>query len=244
MSTSWATFAFEAANFLLLVALLGYFFFRPVRALIEERRAALEGERREASDALRQVELERKQLLAERSSQQAELHDLREQRLRAAEDEKTAMLASARAQLEREREQLDLELGAARRAQLGAQARDGAFAARWIVGRLLELLNRPGLERELASSACRELARLHALGELGHVVLESAAPPSDELLSRVASAAGAEPEAIVTRVDPELIGGIRILCSRGLVDTTIAGLSARAEQLLAERLDAEPRDHG
>jgi hypothetical protein len=38
VSASWVTFAFEAANFLLLTALLAWLFFRPLRAALERRR--------------------------------------------------------------------------------------------------------------------------------------------------------------------------------------------------------------
>ena len=61
MSASWVTFVFEAANFLVLAALLGRLFFRPVRDALERRRAELEGER----EAARRVREEAEAALAE-----------------------------------------------------------------------------------------------------------------------------------------------------------------------------------
>jgi F0F1-type ATP synthase membrane subunit b/b' len=82
VSPTWVTFAFEAANFALLAALLAWIFFRPVRAALERRRSQLEGEARAAAAAHEQAERERAAAIAQRSAQQAELEASRT-RLRA-----------------------------------------------------------------------------------------------------------------------------------------------------------------
>src|SRR5512145_450223 len=232
MSPSWVTFAFEVANFLLLTALLGWLFFRPVRAALERRRSQLEAEQRAAAEARERAEREREEVLARRRAEQAELERAREELRREAEAEKQELLEACRAQLKRERSQLDQELHAARRAQARALARDAAFAAHVIVERLLAELKGAELEELLLGSACRSLAELGAHGPLAPLVIESAAPLDASTLGRLAAAAGVAREGATTRVDPDLIAGLRVLTARGLVDATVSGIAAQAERLL------------
>jgi len=56
LSATWVTFLFEAANFLLLAAVLGWLFFRPVRDALERRRSELESEQRAATEARAEAE--------------------------------------------------------------------------------------------------------------------------------------------------------------------------------------------
>jgi F-type H+-transporting ATPase subunit b len=243
VSPSWVTFAFEVANFLLLTALLGWLFFRPVRAALERRRSQLESEQRAAAEARGRAEREHEEALARRRAEQAELERVREQLRGEAEGEKQALLEAGRAQLKRERSQLDQELRAARRGQTRALARDAAFAAHAIVERLLAELKGPDLEELLVGSACRNLGELRARGPLAPVVIESAAPLDAGTLARLAAAAGIAREDATTRVDPDLIAGLRVLTAHGLVDATVSGISAQAERLLVSRIESENHRH-
>ena len=243
MSASWVTFAFEAANFLLLAALLGWLFFRPVRAAIERRRGQIEGEQRAAAAAREQAVREREQLLAERREQQTQQDALRERLQREAEGEKEASIAAAREQMQRERKRLEQELLAQRRAQVRTSARDAAHAACEVVRQLLAALKGPELEEMLACAACRELEGLRARGALAPIVIESAEPLAPEARARVLAAAGAPSGPASERLDPELIAGLRVYTARGLVDATVAGASAQAERLLVSRLEAVTAGH-
>lgn len=243
MSAGWVTFAFEAANFLLLAVLLAWLFFRPVRAVLERRRGEIEGEQRAAAAAREQAERAREQLAAERSAQDAELAASRERLAREAESEREALLEAGRAQIRRERERLDLELRAARRAETRALARDAAFAAHAIVRRLLSELKGPDLEEMLRASACRNLEQLCRGGSLAPIVIESAEPLDPAQQARLASAAGVERDAASLRIDPDLVAGLRVLTARGLVDATVSGISAQTERLLVSRIDGENDRH-
>jgi F-type H+-transporting ATPase subunit b len=243
VSAGWVTFAFEAANFLLLMALLAWLFFRPVREALERRRGEIEGEQRAAAAAHEEAERERAQLAAERAAREVELGAARERLAREAESEREALLEAGRTQLKRERERLDLELRAARRAQTRALARDAAFAAHAIVRRLLAELKGPELEETLLASACRDLEELGRGGRLAPIVIESAGPLVPAQEGRIAAAAGVESDAASTRIDPELVAGLRILTARGLVDATVAGISAQTEHLLVSRIDGENDRH-
>jgi F0F1-type ATP synthase membrane subunit b/b' len=243
VSPSWVTFAFEVANFLLLTALLAWLFFRPVRAALERRRSQLESEQRAAAEARGRAEREHEDALARRRAEQAELERSRDQLRGEAESEKQALLEAGRAQLKRERGQLDQELNAARRAQTRMLARDAAFAAHAIVQRLLAELKGPDLEELLLGCACRNLGELRARGPLAPLVIESAATLDAGALARLAAAAGSARADVTTRVDPELIAGLRVLTAHGLVDATVSGISAQAERLLVGRIESENQRH-
>lgn len=244
MSASWITFAFEVANFLLLAALLGWLFFRPVRAALERRRSELENERCAALAAREQAERERSEAQAQRAEQQTGLDALRDRLRHEAEAEKQDLLERGRAQMQRERERVEQELLALRRAQARASARDAACAAHEIVRRLLAELNGPELEELLVSAACRELEALRASGgPLAPLVIESARPLAPETGRRLLAAAGNGAGDASVRVDPELIAGLRVLSARGLVDASVAGISGQTEQLLVQHVAGEPPGH-
>src|SRR5579863_9351542 len=75
MTINWWTLGIQAVNVVILVWLLGHFFWRPVAAMIEQRRAATrkvlaeaEAERSAASAALAQIERTRAGFASERLS--------------------------------------------------------------------------------------------------------------------------------------------------------------------------------
>lgn len=244
MSETWATFLFQAANFLLLAAVLGWLFFRPVRDALESRRSALEDERRAAADARAEAD----RVLAEAHARRRELEDsldgLRERVRAEAEAERERILEAARAQTRRERDGVKEDLVSLRRAQAHALARDAALAARQIVVGLLENMEGPDLEASLLRAAARELHSLRASGPLAPVVIESARPLAEEGACALASAAAVAPEETTRRVDDGLVAGVRVVTARGLVDASAAGLASQAERVLLGQLGQESLEHG
>ena len=244
MSPSWVTFLFEAANFLLLAALLGWVFFRPVRGALERRRAALEAEEREAAEGRARAE----RALAEVAARQSELErshaSLRERVREEAERERLRVLGAAREQAQRERETLKAELAALRRGQAKRIAADAAAAARGVVVRLLERIEGPDLEQALVAAAGREFAKLAAEGPVTPVIVESAGALEPTTLDALAKAAGIPGSEMSSRRVPELGAGIRILTARGLIDASAAGLAAHAERALVARFTAEAAENG
>lgn len=242
MSASWVTFVFEAANFVLLAAVLGWLFFRPVREALERRRQELENERRAAAEARQQAEQERQGAASRRSELDRSVAEVRDRARREAEQEKQGILAEARAQIRREREAVAKELMVARGAGARDRSRDAAFAAREIVARLLQELEGPELEKMLLAAASRQLADLHSSGSLTPLVVESASALDGAAVAALAEAAGAGQPDLTCRVDPELIAGVRILTARGLVDVSVAGLASEAERLLLSHLESANGD--
>lgn len=238
MSTTFSTFLFEAANFLLLAALLGWVFFQPVRAALEQRRAGLETAQREA-DARR---AEAQRLLdgsrAREAQMQASLAELRARLAREAGSERDKLLAAAREQAQRERDALEAELAAQRRSQARVLSRDAVSAVREILVRLLAQIDGPELEKSLLDAAGRRLMELAADGPLVPAIVESAQTLAPEAIEALARALGCPASALSQRVVPDLVAGVRVLTARGLVDASAAGLATHAERTLLARLDA------
>jgi F-type H+-transporting ATPase subunit b len=239
VSATWVTFFFEAANFLLLAAVLGWFFFRPVRDLLERRRSEIEAEQKAAAEARTKAE----EVLQEAQTQRVEVEKARtsmQERVRKeAEKEREAILDAARTQVDREREKLKEELVSLRRAQGRSLAADAAFAAREIVARLLERIESPDLDAQLLGEACRELEKLKDSGSLAPIVVEAAREVTEAELGALAEAAGVSADEARARIDEDLLAGFRVVTSRGLVDVSAAGLAAQAERALAGRMEQE-----
>lgn len=243
MSPSWATFLFETANFLLLAALLGWLFFRPVRGMLERQRAELEAERREAEEGREAARRELDAAQRRRAELETSLAELRERGRREAEREAARLLDEAREQARRERDALESELLALRRSEARARSLDSVGAAREIVVRLLGRIGGPDVDRALLRVARDELALLAAGGALDPVIVESAEPLGSEAISALADAAGVAGDRVGRRIVPELVAGVRILTGRGLVDASAAGLAAQAERAIVARIDGEAATH-
>jgi F0F1-type ATP synthase membrane subunit b/b' len=244
VSASWVTFLFEAANFLLLAAVLGWIFFRPVRDALERRRSELESEQQAAANARAEAENVLQHARERRSELEGSLEELRERVRREAETEAERLVEVARVQTQLERETLKGELDSQRRAQARSLVRDAAFAAREIVVRLLDEIEGPNLEHALLRTACRDLEKLRSSGSLAPVVIESTRPLDDAVIATLAEAAGIGPADAAQRVDPDLVAGLRVLTARGLVDASAKGLATQAERFLVDKLDRENSDHG
>ncbi len=118
MTINWWTLGIQAVNVVILVWLLGHFFWRPVVAMIEQRRAATrkvlaeaEAERSAASAALAQIERTRAGFASERLSildtaRQA-ADRAREARLGEAEKEAQALRDAAQAAIAKDRQAAD-----------------------------------------------------------------------------------------------------------------------------------------
>jgi F-type H+-transporting ATPase subunit b len=235
VSASLTTFLFEAGNFVVLAAVLGWLFFRPVQAAIERRRAALEAERQEADHIRAEAERRLAEVEARRREVEGSLEPLRVEARRAAERQAAEIVDAARTQAAEDRARLEGELVARRREHARTLARDAAAAARTLVTRLLADIGGPGLDAALARAACQRLAAIPEANRTGSIEVEAARPLDAETRARFVEAAG--PAATVKdRVVPELGAGVRVIASAGLVDASAAGLAAWAERELVARI--------
>jgi len=157
MDFDWTTFALEAVNFLILVWILKHFFYRPVLAVIETRRAENEKSLVQA-DTLRseaqslkdeyanRLEAWERERVAAKARLDEEISAARAARLAALEGEIT--------QERKRREALETRARSDRQQTLERQA--VTIAARF-AARLLERLAGPELEAKLVDLALSEL---------------------------------------------------------------------------------------
>ena len=160
MSPTLTTFLFEAANFLVLAAVLGWLFFKPVRQALADRRAKFEADSVQAAEKLAEAEKAQQEIDATRANLQAELNELRTRELEAARRQADQILADARTAAEREREMSHRQAARMSDTQRDTLAEVSAAAAAETVGRLLEQIGGPDLQSALIESACQQLGSL------------------------------------------------------------------------------------
>jgi F0F1-type ATP synthase membrane subunit b/b' len=243
VSPAWTTFLFEAVNFVILTAGLGWLLFRPLRHVLADRRAALAQEMEGVAAKRAKVEQLQETLQQRSTALDAELDHLRQSALAAAQQEAEHIRAAARADAERERQAAHQRLAYLEEAQMERLAAAVATAAGAAVLRLLQQLGGPDLERGLLQAACRTLQALE--GEaLGTVTVESAQPLDQETTTALTTVLGDAARTTVFRVTPSLGTGIRISTSHGLVDASATGLAAFAQRTLTTYLDKQQHRPG
>lgn len=216
MQIDWFTFAAQAVNFLVLVALLQRLLYRPLVSAMERRQEEIDrrleegaGMEREARDRAEALERERR-----------ELEERREELLRAAEGEAEArrseLLEEAReevgARRRRWQEALDRERESFLEELRGRVAEEAVAVAR----RALADLADADLERRAAD---RFVARLEGLDEAGRQELGSA-------LKRAVERVGEEP---LVESSFELPEEVRTRIVRALDDLLPGGRTVRFE---------------
>jgi len=236
------TFIFQIINFLILLAILGRFFYGPVLDVMQRRQAQIDARIDDAEQRARLADAERHEL-----ARQAE----------TAAREAAALVESARNEAARERQRL-LEaakaeaaavIDAARKsAAAEAQAAEGRLRGRLsesavkIAGTLIrdaagKAVHEALVERLLAEGwgideTAREQLRLDFQKGSGQLVVQSAYPlaPSQESLLReqAARALGRSPESLTLAAHelPDLIAGIQVLAGALVIDMSVKHLLA------------------
>ena len=235
MSATLTTFLFEAVNFLVLVALLSWLFFKPVRQALAEHRARLEALSHEATQQLAAAEQTRAEAEAQRQALRDELTQLRAQTLAVAGQEAETIVARASEQAQRAKQAAQQQVARFDEMHMATLARAVAAAAGTVVGRLLTDIAGPNLHAALLCAACEQLRKL-ALDAVP-VTVESAEPLSEHSRARLDEALGPAAPTALRRVVPDLGGGVRITTPRGVVDASILGLAAFAQRALTVELE-------
>ena len=140
MRIDWWTLGLQTVNVLILVAILARFLFRPVIAIMDERRAA-------AAKILADAEAEKAKAIAAREAAKAESDRIAASRdavlARAAEEanaQREAALAAAREEADQVRASAETELRWARVAEEAAASDRSARLAVDVAGKLMERL--------------------------------------------------------------------------------------------------------
>lgn len=219
MTIDWWTLGIQTVNITILVWLLGRFFWRPVAAMIEQRRITAEttlkeaeASRTKAVAALAEIEQTRAGFAAERDAILAAAQEdaARANTARLAEEATAAAAreAAARAAIAKERAEAE-----------AAWARSAASLATEIAGRLAARLDGAAVRAAFLDwllqglRALPEPVRQAAAAEDASLVATTATPldsaEQDRCRALIGEALGARPE-ISFMVDPALVAGFEL----------------------------------
>jgi F-type H+-transporting ATPase subunit b len=219
MTIDWWTLGIQAVNVVILIWLLARFFWRPVAAMIEQRRATAqqilveaEKKRSQATDALAEIERTRAGFDTEREAVIAAAQEATEKAraalLASAAKEAAALGASARTAIEKERDAA--EAAWAERANVLAVEIAGRLVARldgpvvsaaFLDGLLQEIRSLPGPVRDaVASNAV--ILEVTSATEIGSA-------DQERYRTSIGEAFGVRPQ-ITFKMDPTLIAGLEL----------------------------------
>ncbi len=232
MLIDWFTVFAQTVNFLILIALLKRFLYRPLLGLLARREAEIRARLDESAAARRIAEAEAARLADERRALAAHREDL----LAAARAEGEAFLeqelATARARVAAQREEWQAAF-AQERERFGRRVRLGLGGAFFRLARkALGDLAGQDLEAHLMASF---LAREDAVAAPGPVTVRSGFAIEEPARQQLHAMAGARPVRFLTA--PELGFGIEIVADGHKIawnlDRYLHDLEAEAEALLA-----------
>jgi F-type H+-transporting ATPase subunit b len=240
MRIDWWTLALQTVNVLILIWILSRFLFRPVVAVIEERRAAAarvladaEAAKKQAADARDAAEAESTRIAAARDN-------VLRQAAEDAEAQRASALAAAREEVDQLRAAAETEMQWTRAAEKAAASDRAAKLAVDIAGKLLARLPDSarvdgfvdGLAKALASLpdasrdglAAAATPRLTAARPLTAEETQSCRDAFDKALGR--------PLDFVVAVDPALIAGLELETPHAVVRNSFRNDLARVVQEL------------
>ncbi len=219
MTIDWWTLAFQTVNVVVLIGLLGRFFWRPIAAMIEQRRGAAQhmldeatAKRAEATAAAAEIDRTRAGFARERDAILAEAQKTAERahaaRLAAAETEAAALVAAAQATIASDKAAVD-------KAWAERASRLGVDIAQRLVARLDDRLVRAafldGLLKEIRTLPEPERQAVAANGVALEAVSATALDADDQARCQtlIGEAFGAHPQ-IAFKTDPALIAGLEL----------------------------------
>lgn len=219
MTLSWWTLGIQTVNVVILIWLLGRFFWRPVAAMIEQRRATAqrivaeaEAKRSEATTALAEIERTRAGFAQERETIMAEAHE-------ASERERTTRLAEAEKQVRALEDAMKTTIAREKQAVDKAWAERASRLAVDIAERLAARLDGPAVRAAFLDWLVKEIralptsARQAAAAE--GITLEATSATAllpadqDRYREQIGAALGVHPQ-IVFKADSALIAGLEL----------------------------------
>jgi F-type H+-transporting ATPase subunit b len=234
------TFLFQVVNFLVLVAILRWLLYRPLRDAIDRRREANARAQADAEAARREAAA----LQATLGQQLADLDRRREAVIREARDraeaERQALMADTESTIRRRRQEVEQQCARERDEAWRSLRAELVHSAVELADRLLGEACDSTLQRQLAGRLVEELRRIpdderqELRGEWDDgeaAVVETAAELNGEILSdlggAIESLAG-RPLGVSVQVRPDLLGGVRLRIGGHVWDASMAG---RLEEL-------------
>jgi len=230
LSPALANLLFEAANFLVLAAVLSWVLFKPVRRALDTERERHAAEQQESERLRAEVALltEQTRRLTQEAERDIELR--RQQILNAAEREASELVEEARRSERVQRQALTREFDATRAAEVAELGPLVGSVAAEAVRQLLQAVQGPSIDAALVRAACEKLETLPADARRSAQV-ESARPLEAEARSVLESALGG---AVMERVVPELGCGVRVTTTAGQVDATALSLARHVARCVSD----------
>jgi F0F1-type ATP synthase membrane subunit b/b' len=229
MTPALANFLFEAVNFALLAAVLGWILFKPVRRTLDRERERQIQNDKEQARLRAEAEALLEDARAAREHTDQETAKRREETLAAAREEATRFLEEARRSRMAERRAFEQELATRRAGEATALTEAVAHIASESVTELLASLEGPDLDAALTRAACAELKGLSASGRYS-ILVESAHRLSAEMRQLLEVAVGG---AFEERVVAELGAGVRVTTPAGQIDATALSIARQAARTIA-----------
>jgi F-type H+-transporting ATPase subunit b len=214
---------FYIINFIVLVVLLRLLLYKPVLTMFEARRAKIEKglqDAREAEAALANAETEKKRVL---DIARAEAQKVRAEAAQQAEQDAAKIRADASAEAKKIRDEAMSELGNERDKMLselrGQVAALAMAATNKLIGESLDRKRQEALIADFFAKVPAD-ARSSLAGATGEAEVISAVPLSAEEQTRVKKELALTDASF--RVDPRLLGGLRVRVGDRVVDGTVA----------------------
>ncbi|HME27769.1 MAG TPA: F0F1 ATP synthase subunit delta [Acetobacteraceae bacterium] len=242
------TLGLQAINALVLVWLLARFLFRPLTAIVAQRRQATETLLADAAAARAQAQVAADSIVQQRQAVEAEADQLRATAHQDAEADRAAQLAQARAEIALARQDAEAALARERAQQQKQMEAHTCTLAVDIARRLVARVASPAITSALAQGLAQDIAALPLVerqllaADAGHLQLVSAvaldASARADIAARLTHALGVAPQ-LEVRVDPALLGGIELVGPHTLIrNSWRADLERLAGALAAETADA------
>ncbi len=225
---NWWTLAFQTVNFLILVWLLQYFLYQPVREIMERRKREIDAAYQQAAAAQAAADSARRQYEAMRAEAAKAAARMIDEAREAAERERDTIVRQARKDAEniaaaasdriaRERQTAELQLRE-RIARLGVEVARTLLRQSAVNGATPTLADRAlRMLEEMPPEQRRQMAA--DLGESGLQVASAAPLPAlqaDALRKRIKAVFGGELQVDFTQ-DPDLIAGVELRLPHSVV---------------------------
>lgn len=234
MTGDVANFIFQTINFALLALLLSWLFFNPMRRAVEERRARLDAEVRDAERRLAQAKAAEEEADRKTAELAGRLEAMEAAARETAAQQAKAVIAEANASIQRERDAFTAEQASLARVEAEKAEAGLVDAAATMVRQLLGGIGGPDLDNSLIEAA---LAKCPA-GIWGDVVVESARIVNEGIRRKIEAVAGGS---VRYWVDAGLVAGARISGGFGVVDATAVGLALYASKKTVEAINGADR---
>jgi len=234
LELDWATILFQIVNFVVLLALLNRFLFKPLRAKLNERRGVIAGSLQNA----REQEAEAARLRAEWEERMRIVEQQKEETLRAAELEvakrSAHLLEEARARLDQLTEEMRTDLRRERNEIIVRQYDEVLDTIVALAANVVQSVTTRRTHDDLVTNFCASIYQLPQTDVqeyrrllMGRVPTASVTTPvalTPEQVNTVTDTLSSLIDRrleLQTSVDPELIAGIQVRLADKLMDNTV-----------------------